>query len=366
MLTWLMGACSVGASPPAEDRVKADASFVLSGVSDLEEVAQLTGPGSINATDRFAVAGTDLGSMFNMEDRTYFVFGDTFGSRPEGMTGGGGGDWRSNVMAVTTDADPSDGITFDSFIADASEHATELIPSRKQTGLEITTIPTHGLAVGATMYLYYMSVNNWGRPGVWEANHSGVARSVDGGLTWEVLEGLEWSGESNFVQVSPSTIANDDGTTEIYLWGIPAGRFGGVQLMKVPEDEIEQLSSYRYFAGTDEDGSPTWSAEIDDASVVVDDTVGELSVAWNAYLHRWTMTYLSGEGGVVIREGINPWGPWGEPITVATQASHPGLYGPFMNPRYVEDDGKTIYFSLSRWDPYQVYWMKVTLVKTET
>jgi len=364
MLPLSIAACSSGAPQPAEYRVESDAPFVLAGVTDLEEVAQLTGPDSINTTDRFAVAGTDLGSMFNLDDRTYFVFGDTFGSRPAGMTGGGGDDWRSNVLAVSTDADPSDGITFDRFIADDADHANELIPSRKQTGLEITTIPTHGIAVGASMYLYFMSVNNWGPAGVWEANHSGVARSADGGETWEVLDGLEWEGESNFIQVSPAKIANDDGTTDIYFWGIPAGRFGGAKLMKVPENEIERLSSYRYFSGIDEDGSATWSADIGDASVVVDDAVGELSVVWNRYLERWIMTYLSGEGGVVMREGINPWGPWGEPISVATQTSHPGLYGPFMNPRYVENDGETIYFSLSRWDPYQVYWMKVTLVKS--
>jgi hypothetical protein len=362
LLSLSLVGCARGELQPAEYRVVQEAPFVLSGVANLEEVAKLTGPDSINATERFGVAGTDLGSMFNVEDRTYFVFGDTFGIRPPAMTGGGGQDWRSNVMAVATDEDPSDGITFDRFIADDLDHANELIPSVKQEGVEITRIPTHGIAVGSSMYLFFMSVNNWGPPGVWEANYGGVARSTDGGETWEVLEDLQWDGDGNFIQVSPFKITND-GTIDIYFWGIPAGRFGGVKLMKVAESEIEDLTSYRYFSGTDAEGAPIWSAEVDDAALVVDDTVGELSVVWNAYLDRWIMTYLSGAGDVVIREGINPWGPWGDPITVATQTSHPGLYGPFMNPRYVENDGETIYFTLSRWDPYNVFWMKLQLLR---
>ena len=100
-----------------------------------------------------------------------------------------------------------------------------------------------------------------------------------------------------------------------------------------------------------------------DAALVVDDTVGELSVVWNAYLNRWLMTYLGAGANVVIREGKQPWGPWGEPITVMSQAIYPGLYGPYMNPRYVENGGQTIYFSISRWGPYAVYWMKATLIK---
>ena len=361
-------ACSGGDPSRTQDqpppyRVEQEATFVLQGVTAVEEVAQITGPDSINNTDRFAIAGTDLGSMFNIDDKTYFVFGDTFGYRAPGMTGGGGEDWRSNVMAVSSDDDPSDGITFDHFIADDSNHANELIPSRKINRLEITRIPTHGVAVDDLMYLYFMSVNNWGSPGVWVANYSGVYKSTDGGETWREVEGLQWEGDSNFIQISPAKIRNDDGTTDIYFWGIPAGRFGGVKLMKVAENEIERLSSYRYFTDTDADGSPIWSEEIAQAALVVDDTVGELSVIWNRYLDRWIMTYLSGTGDVVLREGINPWGPWSDPITVMTQANFPGLYGPYMNPRYVENDGETVYFSLSRWGPYNVFWMKMTLVK---
>ncbi len=88
-----------------------DKPMVLEGVERLTEIAQLTGPGAMNDTEAVAVAGTDLGSMANLGDRTYFFFGDTFGERDPDSTGGQGGIWRSNVSAYTTDSDPSDGIT---------------------------------------------------------------------------------------------------------------------------------------------------------------------------------------------------------------------------------------------------------------
>lgn len=345
--------------------VAASDSYKVKGVFKVEEVARLTGPDAINDTEQYAVAGTDLGSMVNLGDKTWFVFGDTFGYRAPGFTGGGGDDWRSNVLAVSSDTNPADGITFDRFITGDDGHARELIPSRKVDNVEMTTIPTHGVAVGENLYLYFMSVRHWGEPGMWDANYSGVSRSTDGGETWEIIEGLQWPGDSNFIQVAPFKVDDGAGGTDIYFWGIPAGRFGGVKLMKVPEAEIETLASYRYFAGTNAEGAPIWSEDMEEATPVVQDTVGELSVIWNEQLGRWLMTYLSGAGDVVLREGLQPWGPWGEAIPVMTQAGFPGLYGPFMNPRYIADDGRTIYFTISRWGPYNVYWMKATLVTAD-
>lgn len=342
-----------------------DQPFVLAGVRDIREVAKLTGADSINQTDKVKVAGTDLGSMFNQGDRTFFVFGDTFGERPTGMTGGGGENWRSNALAITGDNNPADGIEFERFILDEKGQAGELIPSVKIDGREITRIPTNGVAAGENLYLYYMSVRKWGPAGVWYANHSGAFKSCDEGQNWTEVPGLRWEGDSNFVQVAAYPMKSLNGQDEIFFWGIPAGRFGGVKLMKVAANGIETLSAYRYFTGTDERGAPQWSADITRAVTILDDTVGELSLLWNEYLGRWVMTYLRGEGDVLIREGLNPWGPWGQPVTLMTQAAYPGLYGPFMNPRYVEERGRIIYFTISRWGPYNVYWMSAELVKRE-
>lgn len=339
-----------------------DKSFVLKGITDLEQVTQLTGKDSANKTDQYGVHGTDLGSIMHGDEATYFVFGDTFGEREEGMTGGGGSFWRSNTMAVTTDKDPSDGITFDGMITDEIGLAKELLPSPKVDFDEMTKIPTHGVSANGNLYLYYMSVNHWGEPGRWDANYSSVARSSDRGNTWEMLDHLKWPGDSHFIQVSPYKVPSGDGN-DIYFWAVPSGRYGGVKLMKVKEADIEKLEAYEYYTGSDDSGKPLWSNRLEDAALVVDDTVGELSVIWNPYLERWIMAYLKEGGGVVMREGLTPWGPWGEPVQLVSAADYPGLYAPFMSPQYMENDGRTIYFALSLWDPYNVFWFKANLSK---
>ncbi len=362
-LAALMG-CS---APLPQVDVDQDKPMVLEGVERLTEIAQLTGPGAINDTEAVAVAGTDLGSMANLGDRTYFFFGDTFGERDPESTGGQGGIWRSNVAAYTTDSDPSDGITFDAWApVDEVGWAAAMVEGDHDAntgGGEVTKIPTAGFAVGDTLYIQYMSVNFWGEPGAWDANFAGLAKSTDQGKTWTQLEDPRWPGASNFVQLAAAHV-QDAGTEYLYLWGIPSGRFGGVQLMRVPAttDAVEDPAAYSYFAGIDAAGAPRWSDQLADAETIVDPTVGELSVMWSDYLDRWIMTY-SDAGNAYIREGVTPWGPWGEPIELVSAADYPGLYSPYLNPRYVSEEGRRIYFTLSLWGPYNVFWFSVDLVK---
>jgi hypothetical protein len=100
------------------------------------------------------------------------------------------------------------------------------------------------------------------------------------------------------------------------------------------------------------------------AKTIVDGTVGELSVVWNEYLHRWLMTYTDGgTEAAAIREAPAPWGPWSDATTLVSQSKVPGLYAPFMSSRYTANHGRTIYFTLSKWGPYNVFWYQADLVK---
>jgi hypothetical protein len=76
------------------------------------------------------------------------------------------------------------------------------------------------------------------------------------------------------------------------------------------------------------------------------------------------MTYLdSGQKALVIREAANLWGPWSPPLPLASDQGFPGLYGAYMHPWYVENDGETVYFTMSQWGPYAVFLMKAKLAK---
>lgn len=344
-----------------------DKPFVLEGVSGLTEIAQLTGPDAMNDTAAVSVAGTDLGSMTNVGDRTYFFFGDTFGERDPESIGGQGGFWRSNVAAWTTDDDPSDGIEFEGWVEDDIGLAGALIEGEHDANGaegEVTKIPTYGFAIGETIYVSYMSVRFWGEPGAWDANRAALIVSRDDGETWAPVEGVEWPGDSNFVQVATAEVT-DGGEDWIYFWSIPSGRFGGVQLMRVPatEEAVEDQSAYSYFAGV-EGETPQWSSDMADAETIVEGTIGELSVMWSTYLERWIMTY-SDAGSAYIREGITPWGPWGEPIELVSGSEYEGLYSPYLNPRYVTEGGRRIHFTLSLWGPYNVFWFSADLDRVD-
>jgi len=325
---------------------------LLRGVKDTTTIVREIGEGALNDTARQDVCGADLGSMFRWQGRTYLAFGDTFGC-PLSATP----HWRRNTMAVTRDATPADGLVFESWIADPDGSAKQLFPPE---GGAVTVIPTSGVGVGETGYLFYMQVREWGTPGQWRCNYSSVATSTDAGQTWRTQhEQIQWPpGSFNQVAILPA-----EGF--LYLWGIPCGRDGSVKLMRVEPAKILQKDQYEYCAGVDAASNPQWSREETDAVTVASGPVGELSVRWNAWLGRYLMMYLDvSRQAIVIREAATPWGPWGEPIPVIPNATARTLYGAYMLEGYDEADGETIYFRVSEYFPaYTTYWVSTTLVK---
>jgi hypothetical protein len=327
-------------------------------LDNTEQITRLTGPDSINDTGpKWNVYGTDLGSMFEHRGKVYLAFGDTFG--PPGQPPEFGTHWRSNVLAWTKDRDPSDGLTFDGMITDEQGQAREVLPGahfgdNADGDFEITVIPTGGISDNRTMYLHYMSVNHWGPPGEWDLNHSAIAFSEDDGQTWEVSD-VRWDGDSNFGQVAFVKNAN-----YLYIYGIPGGRFGGVALARVPMTAVLDQSRYQYWDGTD------WVAEEEAAALIIPAPVGELSVQWNSHYGTWLMMYLRdvpdpawGHGAVMLRTSECLAGPWTDEQVVVTAYDAPQLYAPYLPPRW--NNGEDIYFTLSRFNMYDVFWWRTTL-----
>jgi hypothetical protein len=318
------------------------------------EVAQEIGPGSINrAAKRWDVYGADLGSMFTYEDRLYMVFGDTFGGpAADPFFAVGHSNWRSNSMAfVTSSAPPSHGLYFTGMITGATETAAQLLSSQKVVGVEQTVIPTYGIAVGKTIYLYYMSVREYGAPGHWSCNYSGVAYSQDGGQHFVKYPHVVWAGDSNFGQVALVKRA-----PYVYVFGIPCGRYGGVAMARVPEADVLVKASYQYW-----DGRRWATARPRAAVVVVKAPVGELSVQWNSFYRKWLMMYLvDPTGQVVLRTANQLMGPWSRPQVVVTSAQYPELYAPYITPEW--DGGRSIYFNMSVFGRYQVLLMHTALM----
>ena len=330
--------------------------YNLNIVKNIHAIAIETGEYSINKTKtNYGMGGTDLGISFNLEDKTYIAFGDTFTN--ECFVNG----WRSNVLAVTTDKDYTDGIIFDYMVTKPGlKTAKELIKSRKTDNVEMTTIPTGGIAIGETLYMSYMSVHHWGNPGEWDCNFGSVAKSLDYGENWETIETLRWPGDSYFCQMAPVII--DD---YVYILGITGGRQGDAKMMRVRVDEYENFNSYEYFLGLDSDGKPLYKTGEDglnESYSVLEKAVGELSILYSDYLKEWLVTYINGNGNIVMRSAKNIYGPYSKQVIVAAQKDFPSLYGAFMNPKWVSEDGTKIAFMMSIYDPvYNVLLMECEL-----
>lgn len=340
---------------------------IITGTENWKIVSRLTGP---NITGNVGIGGTDLGHMVNHNGKTYFLFGDTFNA--EGANGSGGPDWRDNVMAWTTDRNPADGITFDGWLTRPDGSARQaIVPGTAPT----TYIPTGGISVNNKIYAWYMHVSDWSTG--WTLDHAGLASWQEGqsqfttvpnyrfqsptGGVYTTNEGRSGPGNFGMVAASQRSPLENAGDDNVYLWGTPGGRMGGVKLARVAPGNIENLSAYQFFNGTI-NGVPQWTNNEFDGDKLIDSNVGEMSVMYNPALEAWTLMSQNGTtGNFEIRSSKTPWGKWSDPQIVTYASQAPGLYAPFMNPLYTENNGKTLYFTMSLWDPYDVYLAKVDL-----
>jgi hypothetical protein len=341
-------ACSDPAGPASEALSSSGPAAIE--VSRTSLVSQVTGADATTSTAvPWDVHATDLGHMFWHRGVLYMVFGDTFG---EGGLASGR-HWRSNALARLAPPDPARGsFRIESMVSAADGSAREILPSRKVDGDEMTVIPTGGISTGARMYLHYMSVRTWHDPGQWDVGYSGLAHSDDDGETWVVPGDATWPTGLGFEQVA---FVRRGGL--VYSFGIPAGRFGGVRLRRVPEQHMLDPAAHEYWNGTG------WTPDITEAAVTVPGPVGELSVAWNERHGQWMMLYLnSRRDEVMLRFAPEITGPWGAPRTVVRGREHPGLYAPYIVP--MQDIGNEVWFTMTKWPDYNVFLMGMTLGPT--
>jgi Domain of unknown function (DUF4185) len=321
-------------------------------------VEKLTGPdGPNNTYGRWNIKATDLGIMWdNNAGQVLAAFGDTHGDAWVGPGGGavgpGDANWRSNVLLRSGDSLLGDGMRFDSAVTGADGRARDLLPGRHQPdGIgEVTKIPTAGVAVNSRQYLGFMSVRHWGPAGQWDTNYARIAYSDDNGVTWSTAGAPTWDNPGFTDRFQQQSFVRDGGY--VYVYGTPSGRNGSAYLARVPEALMLTQAAYQYWNGT------TWITGNEGvAAAVLGGPVSELSVRHDAYSGKWLMMYLQG-GVIVLRSAPAATGPWSGAQVVVGADDYPMLYGGFMHPW---SSGGTIYFTMSQWNPYNVYLMKVQI-----
>ena len=332
-------------------------------------------------TAQYNCGGTDLGfPWYDPEEKQLYVtFGDSFDQHK--MSGG----WNSNVTLYTKNFDFSNGVKWQgalpgSFGANrqvtpisqnvASRNGWTASSSDICTPGTLTTIPTGGIVINGTYYLFYMEVNEFdhihvngvreSRIGMWDTFNSRVVKSTDKGQHW-TLTNLVWNchdtsfnalnGEP-FSQIHPLDIGDE----YIYIYGIKGGRESGVSMARVLKTNFENINEYEYFCGI-KNGEPTYKKGANglnyikgkSSCLVVNGKCGELSFSYNPYFKSYMMFYLSSQSQIVYRlMGANPY-EWGAPVSIAGQGNIPCLYGGATHEVMFDNKGQRMFMFIAQW-----------------
>jgi hypothetical protein len=370
---------------------------------------------------RFGVSGTDVGTMWDNgmvddpstpydEHQVLIAFGDTFGLRSVP-----GEDYRFNVLMRSADHVLADGIDVpDGEFGNGNWYGgmplwdvppgrpyedyarriinPESLPIGAQPG--ITLIPTAGISLPTpnnplakykvTQYLSFMSVTNWGSPGQWTTNFSGIAYSYDNGENWQIaptsIRYNQLTGNQNFQQAA--FVRPGDGY--VYSYGTPNGRQGFAYLSRVKEADILDVTKYDYYSKGSAGGwfgigaTPAgWYKNNPSAATPVfgqdqgacgvgnpGNQVSELSVQYNKQLKKYVTLYGDQFNNIVMRTSDTPQGAWSAAKVLMPQQSG-GIYAPMMHPWSPSTlgTGNDLYWNLSDWSDYNVLLMKTDLTK---
>ena len=329
----------------------------IEAIEGLDILFPLTGEKSFNQTEsRWGFGSGDLGAMFAHNGKVYMVYGDTFAHDRLA------GSWIHNAIAVGTVEQPADGVKF-----------TDLHIGAQGNGLVVSDalhtcamIPSCGFGRDGVLYMWIHEIYSWHSGGHRDISSAGWATSTDDGKTWTYHPMLDGNTKFQFVTCW------EEGD-ELYLFGNYGGGYGETYLMRVDAKKALDPSAYRYYAGTGSNGDALWASSEEEAAIVLNYNEREIGITYNAYLDRYLMTgWDSFNGLMVIHEAPSLLGPWSEAFVLLPRQYTPvenkadamtWIYGAYTLPDMVEDGGKSMYFTLSEYNPYQVFWMRVDFRK---
>lgn len=368
--------------------------------------------------NNFGIGGTDLGIMWDGGTRlgerfVHVAFGDTFANA--NMTG----DWRSNVLLISTDHNLSNGLQ----LVQTGYAGRFIGPFNGRLGLfasEVTQIPTAGIQIDGRQFVNFMSVRSWDTPGRWTTNYSAISVYDQATDKWvlapSTIRSAGWfrsttryvPGSQNFQQAAyvlqPEDQVGEDGIRYLYAFGTPSGRAGSAYVSRVAEGSVTDLSKYEYWDGSkwvanrpavakpiigSNKSSGLFGFVVDWANdpnvfggylgglfgAKTGGNVSEMSVQYNEYLGKYVVLYGDGNDDIQLRIADTPEGPWSSPVTIATSKQYPGLYAPMIHPwsgtgdlkdSNGEPDLNNLYWNMSLWGDYNVVLMQTDLSPLQT
>jgi hypothetical protein len=363
-----------------------------------QKICQLTGEQdlfsrgqqfTVNQTEtNYGLRGVDLGASFEHNGRIYFLFGDTIPSVANSDDNGNRPVNGDSIAWIPADADPEQclraaappvgSITPLTFLTatDGKYLSPRVLQSSTIIPRSAYDVPTSGFSANGHLYAFFTTDHtdaDSGPPFCYP--HETMRRSVLARLDDEPQNRFTYLYDVScrpgdvcnvanppacsaaapagyFINISPVIVNNDDvpGLPDIaapqgqglLLWGSGRYRCSLPYLAYVPLDSVEDSSRQMWrYAVIDTSGQVHWSACESAAIPLFNEVpacIGEFSVAWNAFLHKWIMLYNCATI-INYRVADQPWGPWSDPLVLFDPGCDRG-YCRFLHSPGCPDSGK--------------------------
>jgi hypothetical protein len=222
--------------------------------------------------------------------------------------------------------------------------------------------PLGGIALGSRIYLYYSMIEKTDGPAPWNFRGIGGGLAVAGQPLQpftRLRSDSHWKSP-----VEPIQIVREG--SRLYLFEVSSAPKGLI-LARVRTDKIEDPSAYEFFTSHD------WSTNRAQATVVLREAYGQVSVVWSPARHRYLMATSSDffhPREIQLRESAHLEGPWDKPVRIAVP-NIPGkttklIYGTFLHPELSDDRSGRYVATYCRmlageWELTNPEWVSLTL-----
>ncbi|HAT71969.1 MAG TPA: hypothetical protein DCS63_04060 [Elusimicrobia bacterium] len=220
--------------------------------------------------------------------------------------------------------------------------------------------PRSGFCYGGKCYVFYSIMNNYG-PGPYD--HFRVGQ----GLAWadkpagpyrKALSGTRYGFWNDIEPAFGSALLKDeDGWLYVYGRVMTAPGEYGAALARVRPEQVLSRDNYSYYSA--DPSSTPWTADLTEASAVLERMPEDFSVSYNDFLKSYLAVYMDEESGLVLaRQARYPWGPWAEPVRLLACAREDYCYGAREQAAFSAQGGKKIYVTVERKNAPYVYEIK--------
>jgi hypothetical protein len=342
LLAFLVIACADKATPTLEPtRVPSGATPPYPPSPVIESITWHTD------THVTAAPGSDIWTVtWAADGNLYLGWGDG------GGFGGTNSDGRVSIGFARIEGEPED---FLGVNVSGGKDAVHL--ARIESGK-----PSAIISVDGTLYVWLNTQN--GAPPDFK-----LAWSDDFGETWQLSD---WtfpaSGDffpGKFLNAGKDNSAAQDGYVYSYgaKWIFTQGPENNIYLMRASQEELKDRNAYEFFTGLNEQGDPTWSADLDQRQPVFTDPNGvgntsQASVSYVPGLDRYLLTVphrppsqpvTAGAGQLGVFDAPHPWGP---STTVAyydnwLDAGAGEALGYYFPRKWMSEDGLTLWMVFS-------------------